>query len=235
MTLLELEHVSRRHRHGAHEHILLADVSLVLHAGELVAIWGMRRCGRSTLLRVAAGIEPPDAGVVRFDGHRLRAGSGALGSGIGYCRRGAQGGESRGVLDELVVAELARGVPGEEARAHALHALARVGAAESAALAPHDLDGAEAVRVALARALSSEPSLLLVDDPIRGVDLAQRDEILMLLRSLADEGIAVLMATDDATGLSGADRALSLSGGVLRGERTPELAPVVPLRRAAGA
>ena len=235
MTLLALEHVSRCRRHGAHEHILLSDVSLEVHGGELVAIWGMRRCGRSTLLRVAAGIEPPDAGVVCFRGRELSGGPDALGSGIGYCRRGGRGDEARGVLDELVVAELARGVPGERARAHALQTLARVGATGSAVFAPHDLDAAESVRVALARALMSGPSLLLVDDPIRGVDLAQRDEILMLLRSLADEGIAVLMATDDATGLSGADRALSLSGGVLRGEHAPKLAPVVPLRRAAGA
>jgi ABC-type sugar transport system ATPase subunit len=96
-----------------------------------------------------------------------------------------------------------------------------------------ELDAGEATRVALARALVLEPSLILLDDPIRGVDLGERDSILSLLRSLADEGIAVLAATDDATGLSGADRALSLSEGVLRGEHTPHLAPVVPLRRQA--
>lgn len=233
MTLLSLEHVGRTQRHGAHEHVLLSDVSLEVHARELVAIWGMRRCGRSTLLRIAAGIEPPDAGVVSFCGHPLRAGSEELGSAIGYCRRGAHGYEANGVLEDLVVAELARGVPGTQAHAQALRMLARVGATDSAGFAPHDLDGAEAVRVMLARALMPEPSLLLVDDPIRGVDLAQRDEILMLLRSLADEGLGVLIATDDATGLAGADRALSLSGGVLRGEHTPELAAVVPLRRSA--
>lgn len=235
MTLLSLEQVGRRHRHGAHEHILLFDVSLEVHSGELVAIWGPRRCGRSTLLRVAAGIEAPDAGVVRFRGRPLRDGPDELGAGIGYARRGVRGGGVRGVLDELVMAEMARGVTRAQARAQALTMLGRVGATESAAFAPEDLDGAEAVRVALARALMPGPSLLLVDDPIRGVDLIQRDEILMLLRCLADEGLGVLMATDDATGLSGTDRALSLSGGVLRGERTPELASVVPLRRRAGA
>lgn len=235
MTVLGLEHVSRCHRLGAHEHVLLADVSLQVYSGELVAIWGMRRSGRSTLLRIAAGIEAPDAGTVRFGDRELRGNSDALGSGIGYCRRGVQSSESRRVLDELEIAELARGVPRENARAHALRTLVRVGAVSSSTLATRNLDSGEAVRVALARALMSKPSLLLVDDPIRGVDLSQRDEILVLLRSLADEGIAVLMATDDATGLSGADRALSLSEGVLRGEHTPELAPVVPLRRSAHA
>jgi ABC-type multidrug transport system ATPase subunit len=232
MSLLALEHVGRTGRVGAHEHILLCDVSLEVHPREVVAVWGPRRCGRSTLLRVAAGIERPDAGVVRWQGRDLREQPDALGNGIGYCRRGGtRGDESREVLEELVVAALARGLPGERARAHALRTLARVGASASGGYTDEDLDGAEAIRVALARALSTEPSLLLVDDPIRGVDLDQRDEILILLRSLAEDGLAVLVATDDATGLWGADRALSLSGGVLRGERMPELAPVVPLRR----
>ncbi len=235
MSLLELWHIGRRRRNGTREHVLLADACLDVEEGELVAIWGRRRCGRSTLLRIAAGIEAPDAGIVRFQGRELRAGSQALGAGIGYCKRGLYGGESRGVLDELLVTQLARGASERKARSGALAALARVQASECASFAPHELDGSEAMRVALARALVGEPSLLLVDDPIRDVDLSQRDEILLLLRSLADEGIAILTATDDATGLSGADRALSLDHGVLRGERTPELAEVVPLRcQAAG-
>ena len=61
MTLLELEHVNRRHPRSAHEHLVLRDVSLELYPGELTAVWGLRRSGRSTLLRVAAGIEPPTA------------------------------------------------------------------------------------------------------------------------------------------------------------------------------
>ena len=69
MTLLELEHVSKRYRRG--EHVALDDVSLVIDAGEMVMVWGERRSGRSTLLRIAAGIETPDAGVVRFAGGDL--------------------------------------------------------------------------------------------------------------------------------------------------------------------
>jgi ribose transport system ATP-binding protein len=95
------------------------------------------------------------------------------------------------------------------------------------------LDGADAVRVAVARALARQPKLLVIDEPILGVDLLARDTILLLLRSLADEGIAVLTSTTETTGLAGADRALSLGGGELRGSSSPELASVVPLRRPA--
>ncbi len=233
MTLLSLEHVGRRYRRGAHEHPVLRDVSLELDGGELVAVWGMRRSGRSTLLRLAAGIEPPDAGVVRFEGRDLAAsGGGALGGGIGYCRRALGQAEARRVLDELMVAQMARGIPQSSARSRALGALARAGAERCGAETLRELDSAETVRVMIARALVLGPSLLVLDEPTSGVDLLERDGILSLLRSLADEGIAVLVSTGEATELAGADRALSLAGGELRGSAAPELAPVLPLRRA---
>jgi energy-coupling factor transporter ATP-binding protein EcfA2 len=242
MTLLALERVSRRHRRGAHEVVVLRDVSLHVDAGELVSIWGVRRSGRSTLLRVAAGIEPPDTGVVRFAGRELAGGDGrALGGGIGYCRRAPGEGAGRDVLDELLVAQLARGIPQSPARSRAFAALARVGAEDCAARAMRELDTAETVRVMLARALVLGPSLLVLDEPTAGVDLLARDGILALLRSLADEGIAVLSSTADATALAGSDRALSLTEGELRGSSAPvpepalELAQVLPLRRRASA
>jgi putative ABC transport system ATP-binding protein len=234
MTLLALEHVGRHHRHGAREYVVLSDVTLELDAGELVAIWGARRSGRSTLLRVAAGIESPDSGSVRFAGRELPAG-GALGSGIGYCQHAPRGGEARGVLDELMVAQLARGVAQQTARSRAFAMLERAGAERCVEHCLHELDGAEMVRVMIARALVLEPSLLVIDEPVKGVDLLERDAILALLRTLADEGIAVLTSAAEATGLAGSDRALSLTAGELRGSFEPELAPVLPLRRRASA
>jgi predicted ABC-type transport system involved in lysophospholipase L1 biosynthesis ATPase subunit len=236
MTLLELEHVGRRHGRGARELAVLRDVSLRLDAGELVAVWGLRRSGRSTLLRVAAGIEPADTGVVRFAGRELSAhGGDALGSGVGYCLRTLRGAEGRNVLDELMAGQLARGVQPRVARLRAWTALERTGVESCAAHGLPVLDGAEAVRIGLARALVLQPSLLMIDEPTAGVDLLERDGVLSLLRSLADEGIAILTSTGESTGLSGADRALSLSDGELHGSICPELAPVVPLRRQASA
>ncbi len=233
MSLLALEGVGRRYGRGAHERVVLRAVSLELDAGELVAIWGLRRSGRSTLLRVAAGIEPPDTGVVRFAGSALDGT--ALGGGIGYCQPSLRDDGRRSALDELLIGQLARGVQPSAARTRAWSALARTAAEHCAALALHELDAAEAVRVAIARALALEPTLLLLDEPTKGVDLLERDAILALVRSLADDGIAVLMSAGDAATLAGADRALSLSDGELHGSPSPELARVVPLRRRAGA
>lgn len=236
MALLALEHVERSYRQGGHERVVLRDVSLEIDGGELVAVWGMRRSGRSTLLRLAAGIEPPDAGVVRFEGRDLAGGGGwALGGGIGYCRRALGDAEARSVLDELMLAQLARGIPQRSAHLRAFGALERVGGERCAGEALRALHSAETVRVMLARALVLGPSLLVLDEPTTGVDLLERDGILSLLRSLADDGIAVLVSTGEATELSGADRALSLADCALRGCLAPELAPVLPLRREATA
>lgn len=234
MSLLVLEHVSKCHRAGLREHVVLRDVSLELDSGELAVVWGMRRSGRSTLLRIAAGVESPDAGRVRFEGYALEdRGRSVMGEGIGYCRRSFAPTDGPLVFDHVMVCLLARGVPCARAKARAHLALERAGAEPLAGLAPGDLDSAEAVRVAIARALVLGPRLLVIDEPTKGIDLLQRDEILLLLRSLTDDGLAVLASTGEGTGLSGAHRPLSLGDGALRGELAPGLAPVVPLRRTA--
>jgi ABC-type multidrug transport system ATPase subunit len=227
MSLLALERVCKRHQDGRSEHVVLDNVSMSLHAGELVAIWGMRRSGRSTLLRIAAGIEPPETGVVRFAGRELagRRGS-ALGEGIGYCSRAPADREAGVVLEELMLAPRIRGVAQSDAECAARAALERVAAAGCAGHSYNELDGAEAVRVSLAQALVLEPTLLVIDDPVSGVDLLEHHDVLALLRALADDGIAVLMSVGESTEFADADRKLSLRGGRLGGSVDPELPSV---------
>ncbi len=232
MTLLELEHVSKRYGRGSQKRFALRDVSLEIDAGELVAVWGRRCSGRSTLLRVAAGVETPDKGTVRFEERDLTEREERRG-GIRYCRKEFRPVDGRLVLDQLVTSQLTRGVSASLARSRAHDALQRAGAERSTSLRPNELDRTEAVRVVIARALAHQPKLLVIDEPTLGVDLLDRDRILILLRSLADDGMAVLMSAGEMPCLSGS-RALALSDGELRGEPTlPELAPVVPLRPAA--
>lgn len=236
MTLLTLEGVSRRNGHAPHERIALRDVSLELDPGELVAVWGRRRSGRSTLLRVAAGIEPPETGVVRFQGRDLSSSGGeALGHGIGYCKRALTRGEGRFVLDKLMVGPRTRGVSYSAAKIRVQAALERVGAYDCAGRGMGELDDAETVRVSIARALVLEPALVLIDEPVTGMELREREDVLALLRSLADEGIAILITVGEALDFSGANRRLSISAGQLRGVLRPELASVHHLRREATA
>lgn len=232
MSLLALQDVCKRYSRTAGERTVLRDVTLQLEPGELAVVWGLKGSGRSTLLRIAAGIEAPDSGSVRFEGRDLaQAGEGLLGGGIGFPERGSRSAEGRGVLDYVMVGLLAHGVGPRAARARALRALERVGAEQTASQRLAALEQDESVRVAIARALTLEPALLVIDEPTKGVDQLARDGVLALLRSLANDGIAVLASTSESTGLAGADRALALSEGELRGAPPAELATVLPLRR----
>ncbi len=233
MALLELDRVAKRFRRGSR--VVLADVSLQIGAGEMVVVWGERMSGRSTLLRVAAGIETPDAGVVYFDGQRLTGPGGEPAGGISYVRRRMRSQWGRTVLDELVAVCLARNVARSDALQVAWKALQRVQAESCGTLEPAELKIEETVRVVIARALTASPRLILIDEPTAGVDTLRQDGILELLRSLADEGIAVLASTGEGTGFLGADRALALHNGRLQGDLRLELASVsdLALRRRA--
>jgi ABC-type ATPase involved in cell division len=234
VSLLALEQVRKRYGDATRGRLLLENLSLEIEPGELAAVWGLRRSGRSTLLRVAAGIERPDSGLVRFEGRDLAdCDEDVLGEGIGYVQKTLRGAEAQSAVEEVMLCLLARGVSLSTARARACAALERTGAAQFAALAPRELDEAESVRVGIARTIVLGPRLLVIDEPVKGIGVLERDGVLLLLRSLADDGMAVLASAGESTGLSGADRALVLSDGKLRGSPRPELAPVLPLRRSA--
>jgi ABC-type sugar transport system ATPase subunit len=234
MALLELERVSKRFGRGLSERVVLREVSLQIDAGELIVVWGGRRSGRSTLLRIAAGLARPDDGFVRVEDHSLTGRDGdARREVIGYCLTARRPREGQLVVEQIVTDQLIRGVGIDAAEQCARVVLARAGVEHCALIPLKELDAAETVRVAIARALSRQPKLLVLDEPTLGVDVLVRDEIIQLLRSLANEGIAVLMATGETRCLSGADRALVLDAGELRGTPAPELAPIVPLRRSA--
>lgn len=229
MTLLELRRVSKSYRRGPRRVEVLREVSLELHEQEMVSVWGPRDSGRSTLLRIAGGIEAPDSGAVIFGGRELVVGGGAVNRGIAYCQSTFRGLDGHAVLDELIAAQLALGVRHAGARTAARVALERTGAHGCEQRRPHELDRAEAVRVGIARALLQEPSVLVIDDPTTRVEPLERDRILELLRSLAQDGRAILMSVDRGASLFAADRALSLADGALRGHASPELAKVVEL------
>jgi len=226
-----MERVSKRYRRGSREFVALREVCMTIERGELVVVLGTRKSGRSTLLRIAAGLERPDHGIVRFEDAELSRDWPVLGRQICYCHASFSGMEGDRVLDHVAAPLLAQRASPDQARRAAERALERASVKHCAAMAPEELDGAERVRVAIARALAPGPSMLVIDDPTACAGVLQGDGILRLLRSLAGrEGPAVLMSTDDATCIAGADRVLSLDEGKLRCEVEPPGAEVVPLR-----
>lgn len=220
--LLHFDAVTHRIAPGArgrHERVALREVSLTIRAGELVGVWGPRHSGRTTLILVAAGILRPTEGAVRFDGGDLqRTVMLGMRGGVGLCDRDFDPVMAETVTEHVGAPLLSGSISNREAERAAHAQLERVGAAEFADLDPADLDPAETMRVSIARATITRPRLLVVDEPTTGVRASQERPLLSLLHSFArDDGVAVLMTADDASGLAGVDRALSLNGGVLRG------------------
>lgn len=230
MALLSLDGVSKRF-----SRVALRAVSFEFESAELAVVWGRRGSGRTTLLEVAAGIQAPEEGTVRFDGvdlaHRMALGSTG---GIAYCTTRFTEIAGDSVLEQVAMPLLTgrRAVIQAEARAH--EALHRVEAAECTNLRPDSLNATEMIRVSIARALITRPRVLLIDTPTLGVPAAgARDQLLALLRSLTRrEGIAVLMTADEASDMAGADCTFTIDGGELRGERRRDGATVVQLHEA---
>ena len=241
MPVLAFEQVAQRGRVGRTPTTVLDAVTFEVWPGEVVAILGQRRAGKTTLLRIAAGIETPDAGVVRLDGEaldqlpastrtrRLRA--------VGFAPKTWRVARGKPVLDHVALPLLAEGRPLVTAHAKAHEALERVGAAHCVGALAHELAPADETRAALAQAIVREPRLLLVDE--LGVLAApeERAELLELLRELAGERprLAVVLTSRDVAGIAGARRIATLDDGVLRGASGPPSADVLPFPGGASA
>jgi putative ABC transport system ATP-binding protein len=234
VPVLAFERVARSHLIGCERMPVLGDVTFELWPGELVAVLGQRRAGKTTLLRIAAGLEAPDAGIVRLDGEALDALSSSARTRrlrkVGFAPKTWRVARGKPVLDHVALPLLAEGRPLVTAHAKAHEALERVGASHCAGALTDELAPADEPRAALAQALVGEPRVLLVDEP--GVMAApeEREELLQLLRELAAERprLALLLATRDTVGIAGARRILTLDDGVLRGAGDPPTAEVLP-------
>jgi putative ABC transport system ATP-binding protein len=198
---------------------VLADVSLDLHVGECVSVLARRSQGKTSLLRVAAGMERPNRGSVMFAGQDVwrlsdRRRSRLLGSEIALVERAAPH------LDVPVLTGVALPLLDRCGRrgAYALakSALAQVGASECARQHWGELADSERALVALAHGIAREPKLLLVDDLAATLGIEEHAGIGELLGKLAAEReIAVLVCAGDSAPTPTADRVGSLGGGEL--------------------
>ena len=200
------------------------DIEFAVAAGEVLAILGPNGAGKSTALHVIAGLVRPDSGVVRL-GDRVLTDTAAGVFVPTHARRVGMLLQEPLLFPHLsVAANVAfaprsghRKRPRREARATAEHWLAQVEAADLAGRMPRQLSGGQAQRVALARALAADPDVLLLDEPLAGLDVATATAMRKLLRSTLnrDGRSAVLITHDLLDVLTLADRVLVLeSGGV---------------------
>ena len=195
--LVELEGV----RKSFGDNLVLDGIDLRIERGEVVVVAGPSGSGKSTMLRCMNGLEPVDAGEVRFDGQSItRAGRSInrLRADIGMVFQGFNLFAHRTVMDNLTMAPVeVRGLGRAQARERAERLLRRVGMTEKAGAHPADLSGGQQQRVAIARALAMEPKLMLFDEPTSALDPEMIREVLDVMRDLARDGMTMAVVTHE--------------------------------------
>jgi len=237
--LLSLDRVSKSCWRGRHEILVLDEVSFELNAGEFTSIFGQRASGKTTLLRIAAGIEPCDSGSIVFDGEdltrRARRRGASLHPRIGWMRREGPFLPSMDML-EYVALPLLGPLSYDDAHRLATRALRRIGADELARARWSELSDAERALVMIAQAIVREPALLIADDPTMGLGTIEREEALRHLREIAEQtGMAVLMAVPEVPDMLRSHTVMSLSDGeLIRSTRRRSRADVIEFPRERG-
>jgi putative ABC transport system ATP-binding protein len=230
MTMLELRDVSKVYGEGPTEVDALRDVSLVVDAGELVAVMGPSGSGKSTLLTIAGSLEQPTRGKVLIGGAAL---SGMSRNDRARLRRRSIGYvfQDFNLLAGLTAAENVSlpleldGTPAKAARTAATAALEELGLGDRISRYPDELSGGERQRVAIARAVVGNRHLLLADEPSGALDSANGEAVMRLIRAACRRGVAGVVVTHDAQLASWADRVIFLRDGRVVDQTAPPPGP----------
>ena len=224
--MLHVEHVKK----AFGETDVLRDVSLSVNRGDVVAILGPSRSGKTTLLRCLNFLETADGGAMTFDGEtfdlahtgkkeiaRIRRKTAFVFQNYNlFANRTAL----QNVTEGLVIA---RKMDKAKARKIGLSMLQKVGLADRAEAYPSELSGGQQQRVAIARALATEPEIIYFDEPTSALDPELTGEVLAVMRNLAAEGMTMLVVTHEmgfARNVS--SRVVLMEGGVIVEENEPK-------------
>jgi len=214
---LRADNLYRFYRAGDEETLAVQGVSLEISPGEVVTLWGPSGSGKSTLLACLAGTDEPSGGTVWIEGVRMSGRTEAARAALRARHIGtmAQSGNLLAHLTLIDNLRLARHIGGGQGSIATL--LADLGISDRAKAWPHELSGGELARASLAVALVNDPTVLLADEPTGELDEATEARLLTLVRSRAEAGCAILIASHSPQVRRVGDRALLLQDGRLVG------------------
>jgi len=214
---------------------VLQGVDHAQERGEAVVLIGPSGCGKSTFLRCLNQLEIADAGRITIDGVTLEGGraprtSEELERQRQLRLRAGMVFQSFNLFPHLTALEnisrapaVVKGVPPAEADARARKLLVKVGLGHKAEAYPSQLSGGQQQRVAIARALAMEPLVMLFDEPTSALDPELREEVLGVMRQLAEEGLTMIVVTHEMQfARDMANRVLFFEGGRVAESGTPE-------------
>jgi len=196
-NIFEIRHLSKAF--GSHE--VLRDIDFSVEKGDVISIIGASGSGKSTLLRCINLLETPSSGEILFHGHNV-AGKGvnapAYRAKVGMVFQSFNLFNNMTVLENCMVGQIkVMKKDKETACLHALEYLEKVGMSPYINARPRQISGGQKQRVAIARALAMDPEVLLFDEPTSALDPEMVGEVLGVMRSLAGEGMTMLVVTHE--------------------------------------
>lgn len=219
MNVVETDNLTRIYGSGAAQVTALDHASLHVENGEFVAVMGPSGCGKSTLLHLIGGLDRPTEGTVKIEGQELNeldddALTDLRRKRIGFIFQFFNLIPTLNALDNTALPLVLGGLDSSEAQGRASEWLGRLGVAERSSHRPEELSGGERQRIAIARALVTEPSLILADEPTGNLDSKAAADFTSLLREAVDRWErSILLVTHDDRISSYADRVLQMEDG----------------------
>ncbi|MBT4795404.1 MAG: lipoprotein-releasing ABC transporter ATP-binding protein LolD [Candidatus Marinimicrobia bacterium] len=223
--VLECQNLSRVFDDGESSISVLREVNFAVQRRERVAIVGSSGSGKSTLLHLLGGLDNPTSGSVLVDGVNLATLSENQRSGVrnrklGFIYQFHHLLAEFSALDNVAMPLLIRGVKRREAEERAAHILGRVGLEHRLTHKPSALSGGERQRAAVARALVTEPAVMLADEPTGNLDSESAEQVYELMSDLnsgaaGGDGTALVLVTHDRDLASRMDRVVRLVDGVV--------------------
>ena len=217
-TVIEFDQVTKVYRTGAIAVAALRGVSLKIKAGEYVAIVGPSGSGKSTLMHILGCLDTPTSGTFRLAGQNVSGMSEeelaeVRNRRIGFVFQQFNLLPSMTAWQNVELPLVYAGVHRAERKERAMDALAKVGLAGRVQHRPGELSGGQQQRVAVARALVTEPDLILADEPTGNLDSVSADDVLGLMNELHDAGRTLVLITHDLEVASAAGRVIGIRDG----------------------
>jgi putative ABC transport system ATP-binding protein len=232
--VIDLHQVTKTYGNGKLEVTALTTVDLVVERGEFVAIMGPSGSGKSTLMNIVGCLDVPSRGRFSLDGVDVRSlDEAALAQvrlrKIGFVFQSFNLIPRTSAVANVELPLTYAGVKPKERRARALAALEAVGLADRADHGPSELSGGQQQRAAVARALVSDPALLLADEPTGNLDSASTAEIMALFARINAEGRTVVIITHEDEVASFAGRVVRLRDGRIQSDERRRPAGGAPI------